>query len=264
MCVNESILLFCYFSRDEDGFFQDETISIRHRELYDNRYGIKIMPQNYIKFHPTKVGSVVARAVTVQNSSTRSITLHNIVFPHDNSICKFELELPQRDIEVIRILAPGESYVFQVVCTPLQMGRTKEMGVFEFGDFKIARDFVITGLSTDEELLQKIRKPEDGHFRPSYRRIQGAEQIGKLMDDNRRTRIRGPAPVRAPFFAPGRLPVYAIPNEIWKAYQEKSEELVKRHHAGALLALDYKNYAVSRLKYEIQLVKVQWLLESSL
>lgn len=233
------------FSRDEDNFFEENQINLRYRDLYDNRGGIKIKPEHYVKFQAAKLGMSVTKSVTVQNMSNRDVQLVNVVFPHDNSICKFELDLPQREGNAIRTLAPEETYSFLVICTPLQMGRTKEMGLFDFGDFKIARDFIITGLSNDEELLNKLKKPDDVGYRQSYQRIRGAEQIGELIKDNNRTRIRGTAPIRAPFFMPTRIPRFTIPDNIWESYSKKDEGIIKRQYGGALLSLDFSNYKVS-------------------
>ncbi|OXA58303.1 RNA helicase Mov10l1 [Folsomia candida] len=237
-------------NRDDEEHFCHENVDIRYRDLYDNRGGIKIKPEAYVKFQPAIIGTCVQKSVSVQNMSNRSITLQSIEFPHDNAICKFELELPQRDRDVIRVLAPEDMYTFKVNCTPLQMGRTKEMGLFDFGEFKIARDFIITGLTADEELLNKVKKPEHGHRAQRFSRIRGVEQISALMNDNHRTRIRGTAPIRAPFFVPSRIPSYSVPTEIWDAYREQSEEIIKQHYAGVLMALDINNY---QTKFQVSL-----------
>ncbi|XP_035708851.1 RNA helicase Mov10l1-like [Folsomia candida] len=235
-------------NRDDDE--EHENVDIRYRDLYDNRGGIKITPEARVKFQAAIIGTCVQKSVSVQNMSNRSITLQSIEFPHDNAICKFDLELPQRDRDVIRVLAPEEMYTFMVNCTPLQMGRTKEMGIFDFIEFKIARDFIITGLTADEELLNKVKKPEHENYVQRFSRIRGVEQIRTLMNDNHRTRIRGNAPVRAPFFVSSRIPRYSVPNEIWNAYRDQSEEIIKKHYAGVLRALDINNY---QTKFQVSL-----------
>ena len=47
------------YSRDEEGFFEEVDISLRYRELYDNRGEIEIKPTVFVKFQPTKLGALL-------------------------------------------------------------------------------------------------------------------------------------------------------------------------------------------------------------
>jgi hypothetical protein len=134
------------------------------------------------------------------------------------------------------------------MCTPLQIGRTKELCIFDFGTFKIARDFIITGLAEDDEMLQKIKVPHGSNsyngYTNVYQKNRGEQDIIKIRQDYNRTRIRGAPPIRSPFFMPKRLPLYVVPEAIWEAFQQKDELTIKRKFPGALQPLNFKNYTV--------------------
>lgn len=239
-------------SRDEDGYFEeqnkDDEVNLRITELYQDRYGIRIKPGK-VWFKAIKIGDSAARSVTVTNTSEATFVLQKISFNRDQSVCRFEVEYPtNKEKDCVVTLGPQDSYSFLVHCTPLMMGRTKELCVFDFTselcEFKIARDFSVTGLAENEDIVSQIKKPDETHYRPNYHKFRGEQDIGRIMNDQNRIRVRGSQPVRAPFFLPKRIPHYKVPNEIWEAFRQQNEGLVKSKFPGAIQQLDFWNYQV--------------------
>jgi len=218
---------------------------MRFKDLFKDRYGIKIEPR-WIKLQPAKVGDTVTTSVSIRNTSGTTLVFKDLYLGRDNCVCVLEIDIPLKEKNAIRTIDPEEAFTFQIKCTPLQIGFTKELCIFDFIDFKIAREIQVRGIAEDKELIQQLKvQNQNAYTGNGFRKNRQELDVLKVRNDSNRVRIRGPALVRAPFFAPKRMPHFPVPDEIWEAFRLQDENVLRPKFGGALKLLAKENYQVS-------------------
>ncbi len=218
-------------------------------QLQQNKMGIQIYPR-YLNFAPQLLGSSSQKQLTVKNHSPQDIRLDQIRFSQDAAVGQFVIHSIHVEAGGGVTLAGGDEVKFEVICTPKMIGKTKEICIFDFGEFKIGRELCVIGRS-EEEIMMKVDNTKQ---RPNFKKQIGEQDITKIITDRDRRRVRGSQTVRAPFFSQKRLPLNKVPNELYGIMKTQDEKQLKVLYPNALMTLQYTNYLV------IQILLKLWLL----
>jgi hypothetical protein len=124
------------------------------------------------------------------------------------------------------------------------LGSTRELCIFDFGNFRIGRYLTVTALSVEDEILNEI-KVKDGNGVREWKNVRSDETISKMVQESSRRVIRGVQPIRTPFFLQKRLDTNSVPRYLWDIIKEKDEESFLLKHPCVGQALRIENYMVS-------------------
>ncbi|CAL8083245.1 unnamed protein product [Orchesella dallaii] len=233
-----------YTSKDvvtaaNDEWIDDESNVVdSHDELLKNKEGVSISP-NSIRFSPINIGHSGAKIITISNNSEQVVRLLRIIGHQDPSVCTFDFNIPDKQPDGSVTIFPQTELSVDLVCHPLLIGKTKELCVFEFGNFRIGRTITLIGRSEEEN---RLTVNEIGIERPSYKKQHGEQDISKIILDKDRRRVRGSQNVRAPFFCQKRLPLNKVPNEMWDILKNEDVERLEQLYPNAMHPLTYENY----------------------
>ena len=85
------------------------------QELQKDKFGVKILPKQYIGFGAIKVGSSLTKNVAIDNTSDLPVTLVSVTVKGDQSVCSFKTVFSHQEApDVIAILPPRSNFNMKV------------------------------------------------------------------------------------------------------------------------------------------------------
>jgi len=200
--------------------------------LSDDKRGVTIQPTKVIDWRLI-LGTPESKTVFIGNNTNDLLILAKIEVMGHQTICKFDAQLPPREAEdIIAIVEPNSHLVFKIHCTPLALGRTRDICVFKFQGFSIARKLSVNVKSDQCDLIRAIQL-EDQTARP-WRDIRGEDTIKRLVGNRSRKILHGPKFIRPAFFSDKRFKIkhYDIPDYMWEIVQMRDESKLLDIHPG--------------------------------
>lgn len=136
------------------------------------------------------------------------------------------------------------SLAAQIHCDANELGRTKEMCMFDFGKHGlIGRYLCVTSTPPDEDWMRDAGGGGGIHWR---RMRQNMAHMRRLYcDDKNRIVIPGPKMFRAPFFSSYKLEAFDVPDVLHDLYLNEDELKLKSHFPINFEILDPAEYGVS-------------------
>jgi len=124
------------------------------------------------------------------------------------------------------------------------LGSTRELIIFNFGQFKIGRHLTVTAVSGEVALLDELSIKDGDGAGTEWRHVKSDETIRRMVEDVHRPSVRGIQPIRAPFFMQKRIESKTVPNYLWSIVESEDDAELARRHPGAVEELRIQNYLV--------------------
>ncbi|CAG7732824.1 unnamed protein product, partial [Allacma fusca] len=136
----------CVYSSAEHVTSPEQTVAITREKVFSDliqdKNKVRILPKEIISFKTRPLGSPSLEEVTIENNGEKSVTLTRILTGKTQDVAKFEFIFEKGVLnpeDFLIELLPHKSWTFGIKCSPVQLGRTKELLIFQFGSFRIGR-----------------------------------------------------------------------------------------------------------------------------
>lgn len=213
-------------------------------DLLRNKYNMEIHPRN-LSFPPTLIGISSSKTFRVRNGSSEEVCLKRVHLSQDQSHSQFVVQFNLEHSKGMTI-RPNQEYPVEIVCHPRMTGKTKEVCVFDFGDFRIGRQIFVTGFSKEEQemLGTKNKAREVQRFNKETRQ----KSIENIIADRGRRIVKGNCVVRSPFFTDNKTPANHVPDELYEIVKNNDERLLMDLYPEVFRMLHIDTYKVRCLQ----------------
>ncbi|CAG7817639.1 unnamed protein product [Allacma fusca] len=210
-------------------------------ELIQDKNKIRILPKGTISFKTKILGSTSLEVVTIENNGESRFILRRIFMGRIQDVAKFDFVFQKGFLnpeDLFIELQPHRSWAFTIKCTPIHLGRTKELLLFDFGSFKIGRWLYVFSLAPNQDEIL--------HCKPvilnKIRRKVTKELIDNLIIEKNMLVVSAPSHVRAPFFVPHKIGASKVPTGVLECFRAKNQSLLLELYPSVVQELYSGNY----------------------